>query len=283
MIADFAGYSKYLEDITKCYPDSGELAEMTKLYNRLIEIWHNSDPDDLLPLFSYGRLEKGLCLLDETMIEYIEFSNSGVTSEKVFTLMKEQGLKGTEALADLSLQESIEVIKEGLSRENRYSNVLMKWILKPSFMTSLKRINIDPLLYRTRESAKCPVCNAPPGMAIIDKADNTEQRFLSCCFCGYRWAFDPAGCPNCGNAKPERLSLFVGNAGCEQGTRAASCDECKTYLKTVFIKCREDKRGFHDLDMDIEDVASIPLDIIASQHSYTAVCQSQRSARDSDR
>ena len=274
MNANFEGYQKYLEDMTKCYPNSGELAQMTKLYDGLIDIWYKSDPDDLLLLFSFDRSGKGLCMLDGEKIKEMDFSNSGVTAIKVFALMKEQGLKGTETLISLSLQESIEVIKDGLSREGRYSNVLMKWILKPSFMTAIEKLNIDPALLKVAEGGRrCPLCNAPPGMAIIDKINNVEQRYLSCCFCGYRWPYDLVGCPNCGNTKPEKLSIFVGNAGCEQGTRAASCDECKAYVKTVFIKCREDKRGFHDLDMDIEDVASIPIDIIASQHGYTAICQ----------
>ncbi len=273
MNAKFEGYKKYLEDMTKCYPASGELAQMQKLYAGLIDIWYNSEPDDLLPLFSFDRSGKGLRMLDVQKIKEMDFSNSGITAIKVFALMKDQGLKGTEALISLSLQESIEVIKESLSREDRYSNVLMKWILKPSFMRLIKEINIDTSLLKIREAGRCPVCNAPPGMAIIDKINNVEQRYLACCFCGYRWPYDLVGCPKCGNAKPEKLSVFVGNAGCEQGTRAASCDECKAYVKTVIINCREDKRGFHDIDMDIEDVASIPIDIIASQHGYTAICQ----------
>jgi len=65
----------------------------------------------------------------------------------------------------------------------------------------------------------------------------------------------------------------VGEAGCDQGTRAISCEECKTYIKTIFMTCRDDSKTPMDLDMDIEDVATIPLDMIANQQGYTALCQ----------
>ena len=122
---------------------------------------------------------------------------------------------------------------------------------------------------------RCPICYSPPGMAQIGRMtqEGTEQRYLSCCFCGYRWLFDRFACPGCGNDKPEKLGFFVGESGCDQGTRAVSCEECKTYIKTIFITCCEDSKIPMDLDMDIEDVATIPLDIIADQRGYTQLCQ----------
>ena len=89
------------------------------------------------------------------------------------------------------------------------------------------------------------------------------------------------GCPACGNDSPEKFGFFVGDSSPketpketnDQGVRAVSCEECKTYLKTIFIGCRGDNRAPEDLDMDIEDVATLHLDIIANQRGYKAVCQ----------
>ncbi|MBI5194461.1 MAG: formate dehydrogenase accessory protein FdhE [Nitrospirae bacterium] len=296
---NFESYKKYLEDMTRCFPNSGE---MVNLYNGLIDIWGDSKPDDLSPLFSYetpsplpsplrgegaiylkpsplggeGRV-RGLCLLDENKINEIDFTNSSETAIRVFKMMCEKGLKGTESLNGLSSQQAVEVIKMSLNREDRHRNVVIKWILKPSFMNLIEKVSADKSIKEILDQGifeKCPLCNAPPGMAIVDILNNTVQRFLSCGFCGFRWPFTGGECPDCRNNKPEKMSFIVGDSACEQGSRAVCCDECKRYIKTVFVNSRKDGRGFNDIDTDIEDVATIPLDIIAGERGYIAVCQS---------
>lgn len=277
---NFTGYKKYLEEMTRCFPNSGE---MVNVYNGLIDIWGESNTDDLLPLLSIGSLSDRMYLLDVNKINEIDFTNSSETALKVFGMMREKGLKGTETLNGLSAQQAVEVIKMSLNREDRHNNVVIKWILKPSFMNLIDRVNGDNAIQaiigqwehgEQGRFGKCPLCNAPPGMAIVDNLNGTVQRFLSCCFCGYRWPFTGGECPDCRNNKPEKMSFIVGDSACEQGSRAVCCDECKRYIKTVFLKRRKDNRCFNDLDMDIEDVATIPLDIIASERGYIALCQS---------
>lgn len=273
MKSDLESYKKYLDEMTKCFPNSGEMVD---LFRGLIEIWCSSKADDLSELFSYERFKEGMYLLDKEQLKNTEFANSAETAVKILMLMKENRLKDTETPTVLTTGEASEFIKDSLSREDRYQNVLLKWILRPSFLSLVEKIKLDTSLLKISKAKRCPVCNSPPGMAIVDTLNNVEQRFLSCCFCRHRWQVNLIGCPDCGNSRPEKLSFFVGNTGCEQGTRAVSCDECRTYLKTVFIRCRNDGRGFADLDMDIEDVATIPLDIIASQHGYSPVCHSRQ-------
>lgn len=271
----FEGHKKYLEEMTRCFPNSGE---MINLYNGLIDIWGNSKTDDLLPLLSIEKLSNGLYLLDENKINEVEFTNCSETAVRVFEVMREKGLKGTESLNGLTSQQAVEVIKMSFNREDRHQNVVIKWILKLSFMSLIEKVKGDNAITGILEHGRfgrCPLCHAPPGMAIVDVVNNIEQRFLSCCFCGFRWPYSGTDCPNCRNNKPEKMSFFAGNSACEQGSKAVSCDECKRYIKTVFLKQRKDSRGFNDLDMDIEDVATIPLDIIASERGYTAVCQTR--------
>lgn len=277
IVENIEGYKKYLGDMTRCFPNSGE---MVSLYNGLIEIWRDSKPDDLLFFLSIERLSNGLNLIDENKINKVDFTNSSETAVRVFGMMSEKGLRGTETLNGLSAQQAVEVIRHSLKREDRHQNVVIKWILKPSFMNLIEKVKDENtikefLLHDGFEGFdRCPLCNAPPGMAIVDIINKMEQRFLSCCFCGFRWPYPVTGCPECHNDKPEKMSFFVGDSACEQGTRALCCDECKRYIKTVFLKSRKDRRGFDDLDMDIEDVATIPLDIMASERGYIAVCQS---------
>ena len=272
----FSAYKEYLDKRVQCYPF---IHEIIAFYKGLFDIWDKAQPDDLSLLLVLERFSRGRHLLAVENIGNVKFKNSADTAKNIFTLM--EGLKGKKAtgMAGLTVKEIINFIAESLSREDRFRNALLKWILKPSFRYTMKAFNLPIGKGDEKRGAwnvgRCPVCYSPPGMALIGrmKEEEIEQRYLSCCFCGYQWRFDRVACPGCGNDKPEKLGLFVGEAGFDQGTRAVSCEECKTYIKTIFITCRENSKSPMDLDMDIEDVATIPLDMIAEQRGYTALCQ----------
>ena len=294
MVRGFRDFAGYIDNRVQCYPF---MNEMTGLYKGLIEIWDEADPDDLSPLFSKehenppplnplpqgeGRLE-GVPLFNKNRIGDIDFTNSVSTAKKIINLIEKENKETAVVNKDLLMKEIEDFIREGLYRDERYKNVVLKWILKPSFLYTLSRVKIDTSSW---EDGRCPVCYSPPYMAIVDKViaetedivkkeltGRTQLRCLSCCFCGYRWLYHLTGCPACGNNKPGKLGFFSDGSDCEQGTRAISCEECKTYIKTVFINCRTDGRGREELDMDIEDVVTIPLDMIAHQRGYIAICQ----------
>ncbi len=282
MKTDFKAYKEYLDERVKCHP---HINEMIDFYKGLIDIWGNAQPDNLSALFSAERLSKGLYMLDEEKIEDVDFTNSAETARRIFRLLEQQKKGETTAVDGLSGGDITDFIKDGLYKEDRFNNAVLKWILKPSF--NAMKETLHSLFEkggsgRIWNAGRCPVCYSLPGMALVDamtlgtelNSVPKEQRFLSCCFCGYLWLFDRVACPACGDNRPEKHGFFVGEAGCEQGTRAISCEGCKTYVKTVFIGCRDDGKGVMDLDMDIEDVATLPLDIVANQRGYRALCQS---------
>lgn len=276
MKTGFSAYKEYLDKRVKCYP---VIHGMISFYKGLFDIWDEALPDNLSPLLFLERFSRRLHLLDVGKIGDVDFKNSADTAKKIFTLMEE--LKGEKmmGMAGLTVKEIINFIRESLSREDRFKNAPLKWILKPSFRYTMEAFNLS--MGNGDEGkylwglGRCPICYSPPGMALIGRMteEGAEQRYMSCCFCGYQWLFDRFACPGCGNDKPEKFGFFVGESGCDQGTRAVSCEECKTYIKTLFITCRENSKTLRDLDIDIEDVATIPLDIIADQRGYTALCQ----------
>lgn len=276
MKTGFNAYKEYLDERVKCYPF---IHEIISFYKGLLDIWDEAQPDDLSPLLVPERFSKSLSMLDIGKIGKVDFRNSADTAKKIFALIEGVKREETMDMANLSVKETVDFITEGLSREDRFKNAPLKWLLKPSFSHTLEALNLPMGRGDGKEGAwdlgRCPVCYSPSGMALINRMthEETEQRYLSCCFCGYQWLFDRVACPGCGNNKPEKLGFFVGESGCDQGTRAVSCEECKTYIKTIFITCCEDNKPLRDLDMDIEDVATIPLDIIADQRGYTALCQ----------
>ncbi len=267
----FSSYKTYLDERGQCYPSMGE---MIGFYKDLIDIWDESLPDDLLPLFSIERFAIGSSLLDNKRIKEIEFKNAIDTAGKVLRLIEKYKREESVSFAGKSVKEIDEFIKVGLFSEERFRNAILKWTLKPSFSYTIGKFSVDTTSWK---KGRCPLCEAPPGMAIVDAihGEKSEQRHLSCCFCNYRWLFDRVACPACANNRPERFGFFAGGSGCEQGARAISCEECKTYIKTVFIRYRDDGKVAADLDMDIEDVVTIPLDIIANQHGYKALCLCQ--------
>lgn len=248
------------------------MREMIGFYKGLIDIWDESLPDDLSPLFSVERFSRGSSLLDRKRIESMDFTNTIDTAGKVFRLIEKYERGESGLFAEASVKEIDEFIKGGLSSEERFKNAILKWALKPSFSYTIGKMSVDTASWK---KGRCPLCDSPPGMAIVDtiQGEKSEQRFLSCCFCSYRWLFDRVACPACANNRPERFGFFAGGSGCEQGAKAISCEECKTYIKTVFIRYRNNGRRAADLEMDIEDVVTIPLDLIANQRGYRALCQ----------
>lgn len=270
MDLDFKKHKIYLDERAKCYPAIGDIMAF---YKELIDLWAEAIPDDISSLLSVERLSGGLPMLDEGKIKEADFTNSVDLAQRIFRLIQDYKMDKSTTIVGFSREDIVEFIKSGLSREDRFKNAILKWILKPSFDFAQTRAGD---LRGGWNAGRCPLCYSPPGMAIVEGGEeqNAGHRLLSCCFCGYRWSFDPDRCPSCGNNRPEMFGFFVGESGCEQGSRAISCEECKTYIKTVFVRCREDGRGPMDLDMDVEDVATIPLDIIANQRGYKALCQS---------
>ena len=275
MVKDYSKFKSYLDDRVRHYPF---IREMVLFYKGLLDIWGSSSPDDLSDLFRAASTfsQKGeseiLYLIDTGRINDLDLTNSIDSAMKVFKLF-EENKKGDNIMgcAGSSSDAVIEFIRNGLSKDDRFRNAVLKWILKPSFEYTLELLNIEALAGQGR----CPLCASPPAMAIVFKPDTgtSEQRLLSCCFCTYRWHYPMTGCPSCGNARPERFGLIVGDSVRDQCVRAVSCEECHTYLKTVFTGCRSDRKRPDDLDMDIEDVATLNLDIMADQRGFTALCQ----------
>ena len=244
---------------------------MVSFYKGLIDIWSESSPDDLSILFS-DRLTYSSPLLDTGRVNDVDFTNSIDAAKKVFKLFEKERKGDDIGCAGASQEAVVEFIREGLHKNDRFRNAVLKWILKPSF-----EYTISKLRGGTGWGGQCPLCASPANMAIVYTPENetAEQRLLSCCFCGYRWRCPLTGCPSCGNEKPERFGFFVGDSARDQCVRAVSCEECKTYLKTVFIGCRSDKKRPADLDMDIEDVATLHLDMMANQRGYTNCVESR--------
>jgi FdhE protein len=106
----------------------------------------------------------------------------------------------------------------------------------------------------------CPTCGGVPAMAELCSAEG--ERRLHCGTCATSWHFPRQTCPYCGNQEKEAKEYFT--AGDERGYRVDLCRKCNCYLKTV--DGRELGEG---LPMDIEDVVTLPLDILAQREGFS--------------
>lgn len=101
----------------------------------------------------------------------------------------------------------------------------------------------------------CPICGSRAGIAEL--AGEEGRRHLCCSACTFRWQFKRLQCPFCGNGDGDKLAYFVAGDG---PTRVDSCKACSRYIKT-----RDSRKGNADVPLDVEDLLTMHLDLLAAR------------------
>lgn len=127
-------------------------------------------------------------------------------------------------------------------------------ISKPFFTTMRRLINLDDLVWEDR---RCPVCSSKP---VITSLLDDGRRRLHCSYCGGSGFYKRLGCPVCGNFDMTKDTIITVDD--EEGFRIEICDTCSSYVKTV----REPM--LNEYSVDLLDLISLPLDIIAQGRGY---------------
>ncbi|HKA00824.1 MAG TPA: formate dehydrogenase accessory protein FdhE [Candidatus Solibacter sp.] len=107
----------------------------------------------------------------------------------------------------------------------------------------------------------CPFCGEKPVAAVLRPEGDGAKRFLLCSLCFTEWEFRRLLCPNCGEEDKEKLPVYTAEEFAH--VRVEACDTCKVYLKAVDLT----KNGLAVPEVD--ELASVVLDIWASEHGYT--------------
>ena len=107
----------------------------------------------------------------------------------------------------------------------------------------------------------CPCCNEKPVAAVLRPEGDGAKRFLLCGLCFTEWEFHRLLCPNCGEEDKDKLPVYTADEF--PHIRVESCDTCKAYLKAIDLT----KNGLAVPEVD--EIASVVLDIWASEHGYT--------------
>jgi FdhE protein len=105
----------------------------------------------------------------------------------------------------------------------------------------------------------CPICGQEPKIGEIK--DEEGFRYLFCNQCGYEWHFRRIKCPFCGNEEQQSLAYFTIEG--EEKYRVDVCYVCKRYIKMVDFRNTEE-----EANLDVEDIATLHLDILANEEGY---------------
>ena len=105
----------------------------------------------------------------------------------------------------------------------------------------------------------CPVCGREPKIGEI--RDEEGGRYLFCNQCGFEWNYLRIKCPFCGNEEQQSLAYFTIEG--DERYRVDVCNECRRYIKIVDFREVKQKA-----DLDVEDIATLHLDMLANDEGY---------------
>ena len=160
-------------------------------------------------------------------------------------------------LTDDAFGESDEIDEEEDLSLNIVS-MLLRESLRPGFEKVISKYK-NLLDKHEWKEGFCPICGSTPKIGEIKGEEG--HRYLHCYQCGYEWLFPRIVCPFCGNSDQQTLLYFTVE-GNEQ-YRVDTCNVCQQYIKIVDF--RESKK---DTNLEVEDIATLHLDMIANDEGY---------------
>ena len=154
-------------------------------------------------------------------------------------------------------EQRIEQITDEFGLDKKIFLFLIEESIRPSVELGMEqlRTEVDP---ETWLKGHCPICGSFPSLSLLK--EETGKRYLLCSFCGYQWRIDRLICPFCNNKEQNFLSYLYAEE--EEAYRIDLCDKCHQYIKTIDLRILEES------DPCLENLATLHLDILASQKGY---------------
>jgi FdhE protein len=147
-----------------------------------------------------------------------------------------------------------------LSNELTVPAPLVEYIFEIPLKTALEAFSAGYTAeqFAAWQESFCPVCGSRAGMAELSGEEG--RRMLSCSACSFSWQFKRLTCAYCGCDDPEQLSYFTAGDG---ATRVDTCKACSRYIKT-----RDSRKGDSDVPLEVEDLLTIHLDLLAAREGF---------------
>ncbi len=154
-------------------------------------------------------------------------------------------------------EQRIDQVADALGLDRKVFSFLIQNSAKPSIESGMERLRSE-VDSETWLKGYCPVCGSLPSVSLLK--EEVGKRYLFCSFCGYQWRIDRIFCPFCNNNDQECLRYLHGEG--EETHRIDLCDKCRQYIKTI------DYRNLQESDPVLEDLATLHLDLLATQKGY---------------
>ena len=177
--------------------------------------------------------------------------------EKIKTAIDNRKINLKKILKKGLKEQKIEQLADEFGLDKKVFLFLIQSSIKPSIEAGVEQLHseINP---ETWLKGYCPMCGSLPSLCLLK--EEVGKRYLLCSYCGYQWRIDRLFCPFCNNREQESLHYFYGEG--EKIHRIDLCDKCHQYIKTI------DLRDMEESDPSLENLATLHLDILATQKGY---------------
>lgn len=252
------------KEILTFYQKVREKQEKSKRSLKIEPISVKKEWKDLLAKEGFPLLEKKDFPLDLETSTDLFCALCGIGKEATPRMAKE-----VEKIEDLLRQEKMD-LKKAFTDEGKTDRLaqefgldaivfgfLIRESLRPSIDAGAEKL-LSEIDSRSWMKGICPVCGSLPFLSLLKETEG--KRFLLCSFCGHPWRSDRIFCPFCENREQPLLNYFFAEG--EEIYRIDTCDRCHQYIKTV------DTRDFEVFDPGLEDLATLHLDLLASEKGY---------------
>jgi FdhE protein len=255
------------EDILDFYQRVKELQDRTKASLRIEPIKFKRGWKALLAKEGFSLMQKEDFPLDieasaklfQTLCQIGREANPHMAEQvkKIQDAIDNQRIDLKQLLKEGLKEQRIEQVADEFGFDKKVFRFLIQKTIQPSIEASIKQLGseLDP---ETWLKGYCPLCGSLPSLSLLK--EEVGKRYLLCPYCGYQWRIDRIFCPFCGNREQESLHYFYGEG--EEIYRIDLCDKCHQYIKTI------DYRELKESDPALEDLATLHLDILASQKGF---------------
>lgn len=165
-------------------------------------------------------------------------------------------------IGELVRRHSDEIYRDEIAMHAGVDRSVLKFLVHMSILPSLQILGDQ--IKNTVDTGSwlrgyCPVCGSLPQVSALR---GEGQRFFLCSFCSFEWQSERLKCPFCENNDHQTLHYFYAEG--DEACRVDLCEKCKTYIKTI-----DTRKLSYDPDLHLEDIATIHLDILASEKGFS--------------
>lgn len=206
----------------------------------------------ILDIPSSVKLFESLCLIGKKINEKM-LQNIQALEEAIMI----NALNLREVLKRYSDESYLNNIAKEFDINRAILNFLIHMSIRPSIRANVEKLR-DQVDLKNWMRGYCPICGSLPHMSDFK---GEGQRYLLCSFCSFQWPGERLRCPFCENSDHDKLHYFYTEG--QEVYRVDLCDKCKQYIKTV-----DSRKLNYEPDLNLEDIATIHLDILASEKGF---------------